>query len=289
MKNYTIIDKEISKYKTGKNKNLDIYLYCYINLCSNFNTKISHATQQKIQKLTGIKLRTLQSSISRLRETNLIDIETISFEGKRHNTYYFNRNPKNFFFVDNSFFHVDIDIKLKGLLLLIKSICLNNSNVTLYNRTKIAELLSQDRNTVSKMIDELIEKDMLIEVNGFVLPANYFQIYSKDKQSKYNYEKVTSFDEFALKSILDFCKTKHTILFTPDLTPLKWIFAKYPFLIKDIDGLDAETIETCYLPKILEKRCETLPQKIESLNYFLTVLNIQYIEQKKSDDNLVYL
>lgn len=289
MKNYTIIDKEINKYKTGKNKNLDIYLYCYIKLCSDFKTGISHATQQKIQKLTGIKLRTMQSSISRLRETDLIDIETISFEGKRHNTYYFKKNPENFFYVDNSFFHLDIDVKLKGLLLLIKSVCLNNSNITLYNRTKIAELLSQDRNTVSKMIDELVEKDLLLEVRGFALPANYFPIYSKNKQSKYNYEKVTSFDEFALNSILDFCKTKHTILFTPDLTPLKWIFAKYHLRETDIVGLENEIIESYYLPRVLEKRCETLPQKIESLNYFLTVLNIQYIEQKKSEDIEVYL
>ena len=285
---YIIIDKNINNYKTGKNKNLDIYLYAYIKLCSDFKTGISHATEKKIHELTGIALRTMQSAISRLRKTDLIYIETKHDGEKRHNTYFFNKKPENFFYVDNSLFHVDMDVKLKGLLLLVKSLCINNTNTTLYNKTTIAKTIGQDRTNVSKMINELIEKDMLIEINGaFVLPANYFPFYSKEKQSKYNYEKFNRYDEFVLNSILEICRDKNTVLFVSNLEPLEWIFACFPILEKDVENLDNEKKMVCYLPEVLKSRCSTLPHKIESLNYFLEVLNIKKPEQTKTNNTII--
>lgn len=278
---YIIINKDINKYRNGKNKNEDVFLYAYIKLCSNFTTGISKATQERLSILTKIPLRTIQNCTKRLRESELIAVKTIHDGEKRHNTYYFNVNPENFFFVDNSFFYVDIDVKLKGLLLLIKSLCINNTNLTLYSRTKIAKLLGQDRGTVSKMIDQLIEKNMLLEIkNGFALPANYFPYYSKDGKTEYKYEQINSYDEFVLNSILKVCREQGSMLFIPDLKPLKLIFAKYPLIEKDIVGIDNETLKSSYLPEVLKSRCSTLPPKIESLNYFLSVLNIEYVDLK---------
>jgi len=282
---YIIINKDINKYRFGKNKNEDIYLYAYIKLCSEFKTGISHATQERLSVLTKIPLRTIQNCTKRLRESELITVKTIHDGEKRHNTYFFDVNPENFFFVDTTFFYLDIDLKLKGLLLLIKSLCINNNNITLYNRTKIAKLLGQDRGTVSKMIDELIQKNMLLEIKkGFLLPANYFPYYSKDVKSEHKYEQINSYDEFVLNSILDICREKDSILFIPDLKPLKLIFAKYPLKKKDIIGLDNETLKTNYLPEVLKSRCSSLPPKIESLNYFMQVLNVEYVEVKLLDD-----
>jgi len=290
MKNYSILDKNISKYRNGKNKNEDIFLLGYIKACcSDYRTGESHVTQEKLHELTGIPVRTIQSIISRLRKSELINVETKQIGLKRLNIYRFELNPPNFFYVNNSFYYTNIEQKEKGFILLIKSLCINNSNTTLYNRTKIAELINQDRNTVSKMINELIRKNMLIEIkNGFVLPANYFPIYSKDTKSKYNYEEFNSYDKFILNSILDVCKDK-TVLFTPDLHPLKLIFAKYPIMGKDIKGLVEESINSGYLPQVLKIRCTTLPPKIESLNYFLSILNIEYVEQTKSSDSIMVL
>ena len=284
---YIIINKDISKYRTGKNKNEDVYFYAYIKLCSNFNTGISIATQEKLSELTGMPLRTIQNCTKRLRESDLLTVKTVYDGIKRHNSYHFDLNPDNFYFVDTTFFYVNIDVKLKGLLLLIKSLCINNTNVTLYNRTKIAKLLGQDRGTVSKMIDELIEKNMLLEIKGgFALPANYFPYYSKDNKSEHKYEQINSYDEFVLNSILDICREKGSVLFIPDLKPLKLIFAKYPLIAKDIEGVDDESLKTNYLPEILKSRCSTLPPVIESLNYFSTVLNVGRIEESKDSDTL---
>ena len=287
-RSYIIINKDINKYRNGKNKNEDVYLYAYIKLCSNFKTGISIATQERLSELTDIPLRTIQNCTKRLRESNLLIIKTVHDGIKKHNSYNFNVNPDNFFYVDTTFFYVDIDVKLKGLLLLIKSLCINNTNVTLYNRTKIAKLLGQDRGTVSKMIDELIKKNMLLEIKGgFVLPANYFPYYSKDGRTEHKYEQISSYDEFVLNSISDICREKGSILFIPDIKPLKLIFAKYPLPAKDIEGLDDETLKTDYLPEILKSRCLTLPPIIESLNYFSAVLNVGRIEKSHDTDMLI--
>lgn len=286
MANYSILDKDIKKYRSGKNKNEDIFLLGYIKgCCSDFRSGESHTTQERLKTLTELPLRTIQSIIDRLRKTSLINVETLQKGKKKFNVYRFNPNPANYFFVNNSFYYTTLEPKEKGFLLLLKSLCINNTNTTLYNRTKIAEELGQDRGTVSKLINSLIANNMLLELNnGFQLPANYFPLYSKDKTSNYEYEKLRSEDKFVLDSILEFCGKKGAILFTPDLQPLKMIFAYYPFLEKDIEDIyDEDFIKTHFLPEILKARCDTLPLKIESLKYFLKVLNMENIEDKKKD------
>ncbi len=288
MKSYSIIDKRIKDYRTGKNKNTDIYFYGYLKLCSDFKTGVSHATQQKLHELTKIPLRTVQSIISRLKKTDLIYVQTKQVKIKRFNVYHYDLNPENYYYVDNRLYYTNIGQKHIGFLLLIKSLCLDNSNKTLYNRTKIAELLNQTRGTVSNMINYLIEKKLLLELdNGFQLPANYFPLYSKDEKSEQDYENFDSMDEFVLNSILDVCDQNNTVLFTPDLQPLKLIFAHYPFFEKDIKELNKTALETYYLPEVLKKRCTKLPNKIESLNYFLKALNVDYHVKENGKETIL--
>ena len=270
MKSYTVISKEIKDYRHGKNKNTDIYLFSYLKLCSNYKPGKCNATQIKIQKLIKISLRTIQSSIARLRETELMSVQT-RFEGiKRLNTYVFNTDPKNYFFVDNTFYYTEITNKEKGLLLLIKSLCLNNTNKTLYSCSKISNELGQNRKTVSKMIYSLIEKIMLLKLkNGYLLAANYFPLYfTGDK-----------YEEFVYQSILEFCQSKNVKLFAPDIHPIKLIIARYPYKENDFSNAVKESLKSYYLPQILKDRCPTLTNKIESLNYFLDVLNIEYVKR----------
>lgn len=271
MKNYTVITKEIKDYKHGKNKNTDIYLFSYLKLCSNHKTGRSNATQKKISELTKISLRTIQSSVSRLRTSDLLSVETKNKGFKRMNIYIFKKNPKNYFFVDNTFFYTDITVKEKGLLLLIKSLCLNNTNKTLYSSSKISNEIDQNPKTVKKYIDSLIAKNMLLKLEkGYQLPANYFPLYFGNE-----------YEDFIYDSILKFCQLKKTILFTPNSIPLNLIFSRYPFKQEDFRNTEEDDLNRFYLPRILEERCPSLPSKINSLNYFLDVLNIEYIKSEK--------
>ncbi len=50
---------------------------------------------------------------------------------KRRNSYYIANPQTNFFFVDNQFFTKNRPPKIAGFLLLLKAICLNNTNTIL--------------------------------------------------------------------------------------------------------------------------------------------------------------
>ena len=285
--NFTIIDKSIKDYNSGKNRNQDIFVYAYIKLCSDFKSGLSHATQDRLSELTGIPLRTLQEAIYRLRDSSFMSVVTKQVEkSRKQNTYIFNPQPINYYLLDNSFFYLSLTPKQKGFLLLLKCLCLNNTNKTLFNRTKIASELFQDRGTVSKLINELVAKELIHETKeGYLLPTNFFPFFSKSKKSQF--EDFQEHDLFILEAILDLCNEKHAILFVPDTTPLKRISVTFPLKEKDAEKLKEDERLKFYLPAILKYRCPTLPSKIESLSYFLRVLNIEFAEYKNIKTNII--
>lgn len=74
---YLVIPKSIQTYNQGKNKNIDIYVFSYIKLCSDFKTGISNITEKTLSKLTDIPLGTVENIISRLKkDDSLLKVET---------------------------------------------------------------------------------------------------------------------------------------------------------------------------------------------------------------------
>lgn len=101
-----------------------------IKLCSDYTTHISNITEEKLSLLTGIDARTVRRSIKRLKEAGHLTVSTTRTDGfKKHNSYFTKPEKKDYFFLDNVFFHKGYDAKIAGFLLLLKSICLNNTNL----------------------------------------------------------------------------------------------------------------------------------------------------------------
>lgn len=74
---------------------------------------------------------------------------------KRRNSYYIANPQTDFYFVDNRFFTKSHPPKIAGFLLLLKAICLNNTNsILLWNIGQIADAVGMNRNTVSALIKE---------------------------------------------------------------------------------------------------------------------------------------
>jgi hypothetical protein len=285
-KKFLILSKEIKDYRNGTRKNEDIYLLAYIKLCTNYYTGISKITQPKMSEKIGIPVSTIKNMISRLKDSNLVDVETRFIDGKWHNTYKFNLKPANFFFINPRFFHTSHSARIKGFLLLLKSICLDNSNRTYYNKTTIAKILHQDRALVPKLITECLQLNLLLELEeGFELPTNFFDIYGTDKSKseRKNYEQLNTTEAFILSAIVNHCNIKGTMLFAPHLGPIKTIAAKY----YQKEKYENDDLNLLYLPAVLDKKCENLPLKIESLNYFLEVLNLEYHEFSQPDTTII--
>ena len=84
-------------------------------------------TIDKLSKLTTLSESTIKRSIKRLKDEDMLEV-TCHYDGViKHNTYYTNHRKHNFFMVDTQFFHQGYPPKIAGFLLLMKSICYNDT------------------------------------------------------------------------------------------------------------------------------------------------------------------
>jgi hypothetical protein len=77
--------------------------------------------------------RTIRRVIKRLKDTGCLTVQTIVKEDAvrgfiKRNSYYIKPANKDYFFLDNGFFNKNYPAKIAGFLLLLKSVCLNNTD-----------------------------------------------------------------------------------------------------------------------------------------------------------------
>ena len=153
--NYTTIPKSICQLQTGNGKPTDIYVWATIKCKSDYKTQTSHITEDRLSQITGVNIRTVKRSVQRLEECGAMQVTTRIIDGcKRRNSYYIANPQTDFFFVDNRFFAKNHPPKIAGFLLILKAICLNNTNTILWNIGQIADAVGMNRNTVSTLIKE---------------------------------------------------------------------------------------------------------------------------------------
>ncbi len=273
-RNYIVISKEIAYKLIGNNKNRDAYVYAYLKLCSDFKTGISNVKERTLSELTGIPEGSISEAIGRLKEAELLKVEDYFFRGTNtpvtRNRYYFDLNPADFFYVRNEFFYEDTEDELKGFLLRLKAICINDTNFTLYSVNRIAEELHSDNKTVRKYLDLGIEKRRIKELKkGFaILDSHILPRWCTDTRQDEIYDTISRY--CILKGIIPPPMDKGL------LGQLAVMFPESDAGVSDRvheqpDRLDA--IKNKYsLPRNLERKCRRLPKRIESLDYFITAL-----------------
>ncbi len=272
--NYIVISKEIANKLSGNNKNRDAYLYAYIRLCSDFQTGISHVRESKLSELTGIPENSISEAIGRLKKSGLFHVEAYSFRGEksiiRRNRYCFEPQPKDFFYVRNEFFYEDISDELKGFLLRLKAICINDTNFTLYSVNRIAEALHSDNKTIKKYIDLGIEAGRLKKLDkGFaLLDLNILPRWNKDGLCDEIYETISLY-----------CIFSGVVPPRMDRRPLNELSVLFPISEEEMkekireNPHRREKIEEKYsLRRNLYEKCRKLPKEIDSLNYFIQAL-----------------
>lgn len=83
--------------------------------------------------LTGLDERTIRRSIKRLKDAGYLTVYTAIKENAdrgfiKRNSILIKPASKDYFFLDNSFFTKNYHAKIAGFLLLLKAICLNNTD-----------------------------------------------------------------------------------------------------------------------------------------------------------------
>ena len=265
--NYTVIPKSIVNFQTGNSKPIDIYVWATIKYCSNHKTNISHITEEKLSLLTGLDERTIRRSIKRLKDAGYLTVQTTIKEDAdrgfiKRNSYYIKPEKSNYFFLDNSYFKRNYPAKIAGFLLLLKSVCLNNTDTVQWSNAKIAEAIGLSRNTTTALLNECQQLGLIKAIEkGYELTAGCF-INSAVRKT----------DAGIYKEICDFCKKK-------GVAAPKWDKRAMSVLLTKYNAIDVPSTESISLTYQLNKRCKNLPEKV-SLAYFVKALDMQ--EQYKA-------
>ena len=276
--NYTVIPKSIVNFQTGNSKPVDIYVWATIKYCSNHKTNISHVTEEKLSLLTGLDERTIRRSIKRLKDAGYLTVQTTIKEDAdrgfiKRNTYYIAPIKTNYFFLDNSFFQKNYPAKIAGFLLLLKAICLNNTDTIQWSISQIAKGIGLSRNTITALIKECQQLGLIKPIsNGYELTAGWFINSSVKKTNAGIY-----------KELCEFCQSK-------GVTPPNWDKRAMSVLLTKYNAIGLLRTEPISITYQLNKRCKTLPEKA-SLPYFIKVLDMQeqykavieQVEQNKLD------
>ena len=276
--NYTVIPKSIVNFQTGNSKPVDIYVWATIKCCSNHKTNISHVTEEKLSLLTGLDERTIRRSIKRLKDAGYLTVQTTVKEDAdrgfiKRNSYYIKPANKDYFFLDNSFFKRNYPAKIAGFLLLLKAICLNNTDTIQWSISQIAKGIGLSRNTTTALLNECLQLRLIKPIsNGYELTAGCFINSSVKKTNAGIY-----------KEICDFCKSK-------GITPPIWDKRAMSVLLTKYNSIGLSASEPITITYQLNKRCKNLPEKV-SLAYFVKALDMQeqykavieQVEQNKLD------
>lgn len=260
--NYTVIPKSIVTFQTGNSKPVDVYVWAVIKCCSNHKTNISHVTEEKLSLLTGLDERTIRRSIKRLKDAGWLTVHTIIKEDAdrgfiKRNSYYIKPANKDYFFLDNCFFKKNYPAKIAGFLLLLKAICLNNTDTVQWSNSQIAKAVGLSRNTTTALLNECRRLGLIKAIEkGYELTAGCFINSAVRKTAAGIY-----------KEICNFCKSK-------SITPPNWDKRAMSVLLTKYNSINLSASEPITITYQLNERCKTLPEKV-SLPYFIKVLDMQ--------------
>lgn len=285
--NYTVIPKDIIGYKSNS-KLLDIYTYTCIKSTMNYKNGISKINQKTLSEIFDIPERTLCDSIRRLQEQKLFKIERKRYRNEsseiiRKNYYHFKLDYENYFFVLNNFLKLNLPREVKGFLLILKAICLNNSNVYIstnpkkINKSELSRYINMDIKTIDKYLNQAKDlKEIAVIDNRIILKSNYFPLRVKEDGSKLENRKTE-----IINTIQEICNKYNVIMPLVSDKVLDRILVCYPLLESDISEVNnVHFTETNSLEYILDKRITSLPVQFNE-EYILKILNINKPDKKE--------
>lgn len=203
--NYSTITKEIKDWKTGNSKLTDIAVFSYIKFCSDHESHISHITEHKLAHFTGLSERSIRRSINKLRDLGVIEVASYTITKDEgfitRNSYKIvrkNRLDHNFFMVNRAAFFQEMqrDSKIVGFIFLIKSICLNKTNKTLWPLKRIATEIGISYKTATKMMEQCITQGYIKEnkdSQGYEIIENWFIENTLAAQESWVYNEIAKF------------------------------------------------------------------------------------------------
>ncbi len=262
--------------------NLDeTYVFMWLLYKSNCRTGESHVLRKTLCNVTGLKNEdTISKYTNKFKELEFLDkysIKGYNEEAGRISTsitYTISIPTMNWVRFDASLLTEEIPNKLKAFLVLLKCLCLNNTNVTSYSKNKIAQLLNMDRGTVSKYMEMAIKEGKVIEINKvfFITDTNIIMDLPHVKDS---FTFLGGIAREKYKIIHDYCVERNVVPPPYDYKLMEILYLyRYNRPEPDLEAAISNETEANYysLKYNLSKLCPNLPEQVHSLQYFLTSL-----------------
>ena len=279
--------------------NKEAHVYLLLLFKSDYNTGESNVLLETLSNEAGYNADTVSGYLHKAKRLGYVDItpQYIKAENgqpKTKNFYKVHIPPKDFIMVSRSFLDLHFDnltlkeeTDIKGFILLVKCICLNNCNLTFYSLREMAKHLKISYATIQKNMKKCI-KLKLIEPHkdGYRIMLDCF-----DKGNTNYFPKGTPPLYKEIYTTIDlFCQTKG--LETPPYKKelIGQIAVEYPYTEHDLkQANDIELIKRYSVKFQLAQRLPNLNEPINSLNYFVKVLtNKDYIiPPKKEHQNFI--
>ncbi len=271
MESYITLTKDINKI-TGNNKLETVLAIAGIKFIGNYTTNITETTREWIAEKTGITFRTVKSITPKLQTNAGFIFNKIETKTKCPNKYYFKKDKENFFFIRNTFFSEDIDTKIKGLLLLIKSVCKKETNKYIsespylggLNHTELSKKLGIDIGTLNKYLKIAIKAGQIKLITNGLLILN--------KSIIPDFKEADS-DTRIYHIIYDWCIDNNiippdrndeiTIMTNGTIRRRNWLLNE---IVGKLSNMSDENIKSLLANKITSKEI--------TLEYIATVLNI---------------
>ena len=153
--------------------NKEAHVYLLLLFKSDYNTGESNVLLETLSNESGYNADTVSGYLHKAKRLGYVDItpQYIKAENgqpKTKNFYKVQIQPKDFIMVSRSFLDLHFDnltlkeeTDIKGFILLVKCICLNNCNLTLYSLREMAAHLSISYATIQKNMKKCIELKLI--------------------------------------------------------------------------------------------------------------------------------
>lgn len=246
----------------------EMYTYFCIVAKSDYRLHTSRIKLDTLSVLTGIKkTETLSKHITELEDRGLLIKTSKKNMGDKGifnlNTYHLFHPVEDWVRIDLGLLDLNITPKLKSFLILLKCLCVNNTNYIGYSITQIAGLLKMSRTTVTGCIKECLDVELIKKQdNGFfITDTNTFKIDP-------------------IKNVLD---DYYTNVYYPLLEYLKSINVTVPrYQEKEVRRLSSHFGNTSFIVENL-KRCKIPEKTVCSWSYLFKALNIPSVGVVKNE------
>lgn len=262
--------------------NKEAYSYLSLLFKSDYNTGESNVLLETLSKEVGYDAETISGYLHKAKEHGYVNITRKYIKGengepKTKNFYKVQIPSKDFIMVSRDFINLHFEnltlkeeTDIKGFIILIKCICLNNCNMTFYSLREITKHLPLSFGTIQKYINKCIELNLIKRYKDcYRVTLDCF-----DKGNTGYFPKGTHPLYKEIYNVIDlFCQTKG--IATPPYNDklVGQIAVEYPYTRQELKQInDIELIKKCSIKYQLAQRLPNVNEPINSLNYFVKVL-----------------